>query len=602
MADEGDEIQGLLDRLRAGDQEALAELFARHRERLRRMVALRLDHRLGGRVSTSDVLQEAYIDAMKRVPHFFENPDMPFFIWLRWSPASGSSRSIASTSAPGCATPARRSRSSGAIRPRPARAAWPRSLAGRLTSPSQAAIRGEMLAQLEAALDRLDPIDREVLALRHFEELSNDEVAALLGIQKAAASKRYVRALERLKEVLAEIPGSSRTTLTDATQDATRRTGRCHGDPTEPDPADPDRDPSTCWPRSSPTRYRRGERPSVERVRRAPSRAGRADPRAAPGGRADGAVEAAPPQPDTGPAGDASRPATPAPRAAGRLPDPPRDRPRRHGGRLRGGAGVARPARRAEGAPPPRRSSTPGRCSGSSREAQAAARLHHTNIVPVFGVGEHDGLPYYVMQFIHGRGLDAGRRAALRGRARVRSRTILDSHAASPRCRRPDRRSRPASDGRARLMAHWRFVARVGSQVAEALEYAHGQGVLHRDIKPSNLLLDERRARSGSPTSAWPSWHEHGDLTATGDIVGTLRYMAPERFQGESDARSDVYGLGHDALRAAHARAAVRRDEPVAADPSGGRGPAGLAPAAEPGDPPRIGGSRRSSTRCCGSI
>jgi RNA polymerase sigma-70 factor (ECF subfamily) len=80
-------------------------------------------------------------------------------------------------------------------------------LAGGLSSPSQAAIRGETLGQLEAALDRLDPIDREVLALRHFEELSNNEVAALLGIQKAAASKRYVRALERLKSALGEIPG-----------------------------------------------------------------------------------------------------------------------------------------------------------------------------------------------------------------------------------------------------------------------------------------------------------------------------------------------------------------------------------------------------------
>ncbi len=80
------------------------------------------------------------------------------------------------------------------------------TLADELSSPSRAAIRGETLAQLECALDRLDPIDREVLALRHFEELSNNEVAALLGIQKAAASKRYVRALQRLKETLETFP------------------------------------------------------------------------------------------------------------------------------------------------------------------------------------------------------------------------------------------------------------------------------------------------------------------------------------------------------------------------------------------------------------
>jgi RNA polymerase sigma-70 factor (ECF subfamily) len=202
-----DEIQGLVDRLHAGDRDALAELFAHYREPLRRMIMLRIDHRLGSRVSPSDILQETYVDAMKRVPHFFENPEMPFFIWLRWIagqrlvevhrqhlgarmrdaglevslqqgyPAAASSTCLAA------------------------------QLAGGLTSPSRAAIRGEMVAQLEAALDHLDPIDREVLALRHFEELSNNEVAALLGIQKAAASKRYVRALERLKATLAEIPG-----------------------------------------------------------------------------------------------------------------------------------------------------------------------------------------------------------------------------------------------------------------------------------------------------------------------------------------------------------------------------------------------------------
>jgi RNA polymerase sigma-70 factor (ECF subfamily) len=80
-------------------------------------------------------------------------------------------------------------------------------LIGDFTSPSQVAQRVEFMSRLRAALDRLDPIDREVLALRHFEELSNQEVATLLGIQPAAASKRYVRALERLKDVLAQLPG-----------------------------------------------------------------------------------------------------------------------------------------------------------------------------------------------------------------------------------------------------------------------------------------------------------------------------------------------------------------------------------------------------------
>jgi RNA polymerase sigma-70 factor (ECF subfamily) len=207
MADDGDEMQGLLDRLREGDQGALAELFARHREPLRRMIALRLDHRLGGRVSASDILQETYVDALKRLPHLFENPEMPFFIWLRW--IAGQRLVEVHRQHLGA-----RMRDAGLEvslqrgYPAPANSGCLAAhLAGELTSPSGAAIRGEMVEQLEAALDRLDPIDREVLALRHFEELSNNEVAALLGIQKAAASKRYVRALERLKAALGAIPG-----------------------------------------------------------------------------------------------------------------------------------------------------------------------------------------------------------------------------------------------------------------------------------------------------------------------------------------------------------------------------------------------------------
>jgi RNA polymerase sigma-70 factor (ECF subfamily) len=207
MVDEGDEVQALLDRLRAGDGDALADLFARYREPLRRMIMLRLDHRLGGRVSASDVLQETYVDAMKRVPHLFENPDMPFFVWLRWI----AGQRIVEVHRQHLGA---RMRDAGLEisldKTYPAAASsacLAAHLAAGLTSPSRAAIRGETLAQLERALECLDPVDREVLALRHFEELSNNEVASLLGIQKAAASKRYVRALERLKGALAEIPG-----------------------------------------------------------------------------------------------------------------------------------------------------------------------------------------------------------------------------------------------------------------------------------------------------------------------------------------------------------------------------------------------------------
>jgi RNA polymerase sigma-70 factor (ECF subfamily) len=193
----------LLDRLRAGDQAALAELYARYRDRLRRMVDVRLDRRLAGRVSASDVLQEAYIDALKRHPHFFAKPDQSFFGWLRLvvgqrltdvhrehlEARRRDARQEVPLAAPG---------SSAVL------AGW---LAARLPSPSGVAQRHEWAARLEAALDALDPTDREVLALRHFEELSNADTAAVLGLQPAAASKRYVRALARLRTVMESLEG-----------------------------------------------------------------------------------------------------------------------------------------------------------------------------------------------------------------------------------------------------------------------------------------------------------------------------------------------------------------------------------------------------------
>ena len=191
----------LLARLRGGDQAALAALYDRYRDRLRRMVAVRLDPRLAGRVAASDVLQEAYIDALKRAPHYFAKPDQPFFGWLRLVVG----QRIADVHREHLAAQKRDARQEVALGHGPAAATsacLAACLVGRLTSPSQAAARNEWAAKLEAALDELDPLDREVLALRHFEELSNADAAAALGIQPAAASKRYVRALSRLKQML----------------------------------------------------------------------------------------------------------------------------------------------------------------------------------------------------------------------------------------------------------------------------------------------------------------------------------------------------------------------------------------------------------------
>ncbi len=157
-----------------------------------------------------------------------------------------------------------------------------------------------------------------------------------------------------------------------------------------------------------------------------------------------------------------------------------------------------------------------GNLSRFRREAQAAGRLHHTHIVPVFGVGEHQGRHFYVMQYIVGRGLDAA----------FKERTVA-----------------AADTGRSSGRAGAREAARIGAQVAEALAYAHGHGVIHRDIKPSNLLLDDQGTVWVTDFGVAKVVDEH-DLTGTGDFLGTLRYMPPEAFEGKHDARGDIYSLG----------------------------------------------------------
>jgi RNA polymerase sigma-70 factor (ECF subfamily) len=204
MTEETGDVRALLDRLQAGDQLALGELFSRYRDRLGRMIQFRLDGRLRGRVAASDVLQEAYIDALKRLPHYQAAPDMPFMLWLRWV----TMQRLVEVHRQHLGARKRDAGREVSLDPKASLAASSEKIAefiGDLTSPSQAAERAETFDQLRTALDGLDPTDREVLALRHFEELSNQEAAAVLGIQPAAASKRYVRALERLKGVLEQL-------------------------------------------------------------------------------------------------------------------------------------------------------------------------------------------------------------------------------------------------------------------------------------------------------------------------------------------------------------------------------------------------------------
>ena len=206
MADESGELQDQLRRLAAGDQQALAELFARYRDRLRRMVKLRLDRRLQGRVDASDVLQDAYLDVAQRAAEYAASPTLPVFLWLRFL----TGMKLHALHRHHLGTKAR-----AAGREVPLHGALPRAssvslaarLLGRLTTPSQAAVRAELWARVREALNGLEALDREVLALRHFEQLTNAETAQVLGLSETAASNRYVRALQRLTAALQGTPG-----------------------------------------------------------------------------------------------------------------------------------------------------------------------------------------------------------------------------------------------------------------------------------------------------------------------------------------------------------------------------------------------------------
>jgi RNA polymerase sigma-70 factor (ECF subfamily) len=197
----------LIERARAGDRAALDEIFTRHRERLRRMVDMRLDQRLRARVDASDVIQDAYLEAATHLDEYLRDPKLSLFLWLRLMVG----QRLMKLHRHHLGTQMRDvglevSLYRGAL-PAASSAALAAQLLGQHTSPTQAAVRAERLLRLQEALNSLDPMDREVLSLRHFEELNRAETAQVLGIQESAAAKRYLRALKRLKDMLASLPG-----------------------------------------------------------------------------------------------------------------------------------------------------------------------------------------------------------------------------------------------------------------------------------------------------------------------------------------------------------------------------------------------------------
>jgi RNA polymerase sigma-70 factor (ECF subfamily) len=171
------------------------------------MVELRIDSRLRGRVDASDVLQDGYLDLSKRLESYLNDPKLPLFLWLRLVVSDR----LAMVHRHHLGTQMRDAAQEVSLYrdplPRASSAALVSMRLGRLTSPSSAAVRAEQILQIQEAVNSLDPLDREIVALRHFEQLSRAETAEVLGITEQAGAKRYIRALSKLKKVLAAMPG-----------------------------------------------------------------------------------------------------------------------------------------------------------------------------------------------------------------------------------------------------------------------------------------------------------------------------------------------------------------------------------------------------------
>jgi RNA polymerase sigma-70 factor (ECF subfamily) len=197
------ETQELLDQARQGEAGAVDRLLAAHRDPLRRMIDLRLDPVVSRRVDASDIVQDVLLEASRRLNDYLRNPVMPFHLWLRH---------IARDHMIDAHRRHRQAQRRSLDREQPI---LPAVFADRSSielaaqfldqeaTPASAAMRHELQLRLETAVAALAEDDREIVLMRHFEQLSNQEVAAMLGLSEAAASMRYLRAVRRLRSLLA---------------------------------------------------------------------------------------------------------------------------------------------------------------------------------------------------------------------------------------------------------------------------------------------------------------------------------------------------------------------------------------------------------------
>jgi RNA polymerase sigma-70 factor (ECF subfamily) len=202
MWPDAEQTRSLLDRAKTGDAAAVDDLLAGHREPLRRAVELRLDPALARRVDASDIVQDVLLEANRRLREYLQNPAMPFQLWLRHL---AKDRLIDAHRFHRKAQRRSLDREQAGQPP-----AWAQSSSVQLIAqlldpektPATAAVQQELERRLQSAVAELDDADREVILMRHFEGLGNQEVAAALELTEAAASMRYLRALRRLRTAL----------------------------------------------------------------------------------------------------------------------------------------------------------------------------------------------------------------------------------------------------------------------------------------------------------------------------------------------------------------------------------------------------------------
>ncbi len=195
-------LKSMLSEAQAGSDSAIVRLFEFYRSRLRRSIALRMDRRLQGRVDPSDIVQEAFLDFQKRFEEFAHQHGVPFFLWLR-SIACDRLHKVHRAHLEAQKRDVRREQPMQHPRELPAASmSIVEGLSNRYTSVVDRAIRDEIQSRLYQAIETMDETDREILAMRHFEDLSNKEISFLLGISPTAASNRYVRALQKLRDAM----------------------------------------------------------------------------------------------------------------------------------------------------------------------------------------------------------------------------------------------------------------------------------------------------------------------------------------------------------------------------------------------------------------